>query len=79
MITTLYLDGMTTVHCARALFTSLARIDGIATAEVTIGRAIIDHDGRATESALVHAATAVGFTVREVIVERRRLAVRDEE
>ena len=77
MITTLYIDGMISVHCARAVFTSLARIDGIASADVSMGRAVIDHDGSATPLALTHAVSAVGYSVREVVEERRRLTIRN--
>jgi len=78
MITTLYIDGMISVHCARAVFTSLARIDGIASADVSMGRAVIEHDGRATKIALDEAVSAVGYFVREVVEERRRLTIRDD-
>ncbi|MDP1858562.1 MAG: heavy metal-associated domain-containing protein [Gemmatimonadaceae bacterium] len=78
MITTLYIDGMISVHCARAVFTSLARIDGIASADVSMGRAVIEHDGRATKIALDEAVSAVGYLVREVVEERRRLTIRDD-
>ena len=78
MITTLYIDGMISVHCARAVFTSLARIDGIASADVSMGRAVIEHDGRATKVALDEAVSAVGYSVREVVEERRRLTIRDD-
>jgi copper chaperone CopZ len=73
MVTTLYIDGMRTVHCARALFTSLARISGIGTAEVTIGKAILEHADRLDEGALAHAVADVGYTLREVVTESRRL------
>lgn len=64
---------MRTVHCARALYTALATVDGIEWADVVVGRATIAHDGRATEPLLAHAAALTGFTI--VAVHHRRGAL----
>ncbi len=79
MITTIFIDGMRSVHCARAVFTSLARVEGIASADVAMGRAVVDHDARASHAALEHAVREVGYSVREMVVERRRLPIREDD
>lgn len=73
MITTVTIAGMRTGHCTRAVFTALAAIDGIAFADVSLGRAIIDHDGRATAERLRDAIAVSGYEVVSVDDERRRL------
>ena len=45
MTTTVSISGMTCAHCVRAVFTSLAGVAGIKRADVSIGRAVIEHDG----------------------------------
>ena len=73
MITELEISGMRTVHCTRALFTALAMVPGISSAEVEIGRAVIEHDGRATLDLLREAVRVAGFETAAVREERRRL------
>ena len=51
---------MPAVHAVRAVFTALAAVDGITSADVQMGRAVIEHDGRATEPALRAAIAAAG-------------------
>jgi copper chaperone CopZ len=68
--TTLTIAGMTSVHAVRAVFTSLAGVEGIARADVSIGRAVIDHDGRATPDRLARAVALAGYEV--VAWEERR-------
>lgn len=75
MITTLRIAGMRAVHAKRAVFTALAGVDGILAADVALGRAVVEHDGRATAALLREAIAAAGFVVDEVIEERRRLPV----
>jgi copper chaperone CopZ len=75
VITTLHIDGMRTVHCVRAVRMALGGVPGIASADVRVGRAEVAHDGRATEQALVDAIALVGYAVREVVEERRRLDI----
>lgn len=73
MITTLRIRGMLAVHASRAVFTALSGVEGILSAEVELGRAVIEHDGRATPARLREAVEAAGFEVEEVLEERRRL------
>ena len=74
MITILRIGGMLSVHSSRAVFTALTAVEGISSAQVEIGRAVIEHDGRATADALREAIVAAGFEVLEVKAEPRRLA-----
>ena len=71
MTTTVRIAGMTSVHAARALFTALAAVDGIARADVKVGLAVIEHDGRATPAAIRAAVEALGYAVLELREERR--------
>jgi copper chaperone CopZ len=73
MITTLRIGGMLAVHARRAVFTALAGVEGITAADVELGRAVVEHDGRATADRLREAVAAAGFEVVEVVEERRRL------
>ena len=73
MLTTLTISGMRSVHSARAVFTALAAVEGISSADVQLGRAVIEHDGRATADALRAAVAVAGYEVTEVREERRRL------
>ena len=73
MITTLRIGGMVAVHARRAVFTALSGVEGIVSADVELGRAVVEHDGRATADRLRDAVAAAGFEVEEVVEERRRL------
>ena len=73
MITTLRIGGMLAVHAKRAVFTALAGVEGILAADVELGRAVVEHDGRATATLLREAVEAAGLEVLEVVEERRRL------
>ena len=66
------IGGMRSVHCARAVFTALAVVPGVTGAEVVVGRATIDHDGRATPEALREAIGIAGYTLLEATEERQR-------
>ncbi|MFL5559867.1 MAG: heavy-metal-associated domain-containing protein [Gemmatimonadaceae bacterium] len=66
------IGGMRSVHCARAVFTALAVIPGVTGAEVVVGRATIDHDGRATPDALRAAIGLAGYELLETTEERQR-------
>jgi copper chaperone CopZ len=72
VITTLTISGMRAVYAVRAVFTALASVEGIASADVSIGRAVIDHDGRATPERLREAVALAGYEVAEVVEDRRR-------
>ena len=67
--TILQIAGMRSVHCARAVHTALAGVPGARTAEVTVGRAEVEHDGRVTGEMLAAAIAAVGYEVTRA--ERR--------
>jgi copper chaperone CopZ len=73
MITTLTITGMSCVHCKRAVFTALAAVPGIVRADVSIGRAVIQHDGSVRGDALRDAVAAAGYKVSDVAEDRRTL------
>ena len=75
MITRLTIDGMSCQHCVRAVFTSLTPVPGIISADVTIGAAVIEHDGRATIELLRKAIDASGYSVSLANDEKRRLPI----
>ena len=79
MRTTLLIDRMLSVHSVRAVYTALGMVEGITSADVQMGRAIVEHDGRATPEALRTAVELAGCEVRLVSEERRRLPIRDED
>jgi copper chaperone CopZ len=75
LITTLTISGMRAVHAVRAVFTALAGVEGIARADVSLGRAVVEHDGRATPEALTAAVALAGFEVVAISHDRRSLPV----
>ncbi len=75
MVTTAKITGMTCAHCVRAVFTALAGVPGISTADVSLGQAVIDHDGTATDEAISEAVTIAGYRVAALSVSRRQLPV----
>jgi copper chaperone len=76
MRTRLRIDGMSCQHCVRAVFTALTPVEGILSADVTIGAAIIEHDGRATVEVLRDSIAVAGYEAVVAVEERRRLPVR---
>ena len=66
---------MSSVHAARAIFTSLAGVDGVGQADVGRGEAVVEHDGSVTEAALRDAVALAGFEVVDIREERRVLRV----
>jgi copper chaperone CopZ len=58
-----------------AVFTALTPVEGITSADVSIGAAVIEHDGRATVDALREAIAESGYTVTSASEERRRLPI----
>ncbi len=64
---------MTCAHCVRAVFTSLAGVPGIHRADVTIGQAVIEHDGTVTPEQIRDAIAVAGYTVDETKENRRNL------
>jgi copper chaperone len=75
MQTTAFIPGMTCAHCVRAVFTALAGVDGISRADVTIGRAIIDHDGTVAPEDIRAAIAVAGYTVGEIKIDGRTLPI----
>lgn len=66
------IGGMHSVHAARAIYTALAAVPGVTTAEVVLGRAVIEHDGRATVEAVREAIALAGCELLETTEERQR-------
>ncbi len=73
MITRLRIAGMSCQRCVQAVFTSLTPVEGIVAADVSIGAATIEHDGRVTIEALRDAIAVSGYEVSLAEEERRRL------
>ena len=76
MRTRLRIGGMSCQHCVRAVFTALTPVEGILSADVTIGGALIEHDGRATVEVLRDAIAVAGYEAVVAAEERRRLPIR---
>jgi len=73
MRTTVSISGMTCGHCVRAVFTSLAGVKGIDRADVSIGRAVIEHDGTVTAEQIRDAIAVAGYEVTDSTVDKRSL------
>ena len=73
MRTTASISGMTCAHCVRAVFTSLAGVEGINRAEVSIGRAVIEHDGTVTPEKIRDAIKVAGYDVKDFKIDGRTL------
>ena len=66
---------MSCQHCVQAVFTALTPVEGIIAAQVTIGAATIEHDGRATIEALRTAIAVSGYEAVLAEEDRRTLPV----
>jgi copper chaperone CopZ len=77
MITRLTIGGMRSVHCTRAVFTALGAVDGITAAQVKLGAAVIEHDGRVTAEQLTSAVAVAGYEVTSVVEQRRALPLHE--
>lgn len=66
---------MSCARCVQAVFTALTPVPGILSAQVSVGAAIIEHDGRATLDALREAVAVAGYEVSLVNEDRRTLPV----
>jgi copper chaperone CopZ len=75
MITRLRISGMSCQRCVQAVFTSLTPVPGIVSADVSIGAAVIEHDGRATVAALREAIAESGYAVTLAEEQRRQLPI----
>jgi copper chaperone CopZ len=73
MTTTASISGMTCAHCVRAVFTSLAGVPGIDRADVSVGRAVIEHDSTVTPDQIRAAIAVAGYDVTDFKVDRRTL------
>lgn len=74
-MTTATISGMSCAHCVRAVFTALSGVEGIARADVSIGRAVIEHDGSVTQDAIRQAISIAGYDVVDFRDDRRALPV----
>lgn len=75
MQTTASISGMTCAHCVRAVFTSLAGVPGIDRADVTIGKAVIEHDGTVTPDQIRAAVKVAGYDVTDFGTGRSSLPI----
>ena len=73
MTTTVSISGMSCVHCVRAVFTSLGAVPGIDRADVSIGRAVIEHHGSVTPEQIRDAIAIAGYEVTDFKTDRRTL------
>jgi len=73
MTTTISISGMTCAHCVRAVFTALAGVAGINRADVSIGRAIIEHDVPVDQERIREAIELAGYTVTDARNDKRTL------
>jgi len=71
VVSILTISGMVAVHAKRAVFTALAGVPGVLSAEVDMGQAVVEHDASTTSDALREAIAFVGCEVTSVRVERR--------
>jgi copper chaperone CopZ len=75
MVTTAKINGMSCAHCVRAVFTALGGVDGVSRADVSMGQAIIDHDGSVSADAIREAISIAGYEVADFRDDRRTLPV----
>lgn len=75
MITTARIKGMSCAHCVRAVFTALGGVKGISRADVSIGQAVIEHDGTVSQDAIAEAISIAGYEVADFRDDRRALPV----
>ena len=78
MRTVVTVAGMRGEHCRRAIFTALTPVGGIRSAEVMLGRIVIEHDGTVTEAALREAIGVTGYVIANVVEDRRALPMVDD-
>jgi copper chaperone CopZ len=65
----LTIDGMLAVHAKHALYTALGGVTGVRSAEVEVGGALLECEGRVDEAELRAAIEAVGFHLVRVVRE----------
>ena len=71
MVSILTIAGMVAVHSRRAVYTALSGVPGVTSADVELGRAVVEHDATTTREALSDAVAIVGCDVIDIRVERR--------
>jgi copper chaperone CopZ len=71
--TVLTIRGMASVHSVRAVFTALGGVEGVQRADVSMGRAVVEHDGRVTPQQLADAVSLAGCELVEWREERAGL------
>ena len=77
MVSVVKVSGMIAVHSRRAVFTALAGVPGVITAEVELGRVEIVHDDNVAPETIAAAIESAGCAVTSVErVGRRTLPVR---
>jgi copper chaperone len=75
MQTTASISGMTCAHCVRAVFTALAGVEGIERADVSIGKAVIEHDRTVTPEQIREAIKIAGYDVTDFGTGRSSLPI----
>ena len=73
MQTTASISGMSCAHCVRAVFTSLAGVAGIDRADVSIGKAVIEHAGTVAPEEIRAAVKLAGYDVTDIRTDRSTL------
>jgi copper chaperone CopZ len=73
--TILDIEGMTCVHCVRAVVPGLGGVPGVTGADVKIGQAVVDHGPRVSLARLREAVELAGYKVKGTQEQRRRLPV----
>ena len=71
MVSILTISGMLAVHSKRAVFTALSGVSGVVSAEVEMGRAVVEHHATTTADALRAAVAVAGCEVTSISIERR--------
>ena len=66
---------MSCAHCVRAVFTALGGVEGVTRADVSIGQAVIEHDGNVSRESIAEAISIAGYEVAEFRDDRRALPV----
>ena len=71
VVSILTISGVVSVHAKRAVFTALAGVPGVLSAEVDMRGAVVEHDASTTSEALREAIALAGCEVTSVKIERR--------
>ena len=66
---------MSCAHCVRAVFTALGGVEGVSRADVSVGQAVIEHDGTVSQDAIAEAISIAGYEVADFRDDRRTLPV----